>query len=154
MFTIDSNLGRIIGSIILGAGTAAWGVQVFVFFTSLFMGLAGYMRERVFSKKYLFVFIKSVTGLIICAIVFWLAYIIADETKFDRGQVNYPVFFGVGILTVIAFLFHIVNKLKRIKDLVDTSEFDDIHRVDLHTQGIDDYVKKNLELLKTLQEKD
>ena len=150
MITVDDHFWIIIGSLILGAGTAFVIVQVFIFFVSLILSISGLVREKRFSRKYFIVWVKSVAGILACAIITFMAYVIGEEVQFDHTKVNYLVFGGAAALVVIAFLFHVSKKIRRTIDVVSTPEFDDFHvSVD---KGVEDYVKKNLELLRTLRE--
>ena len=150
MITVDDHFWIIIGSLILGAGTAFVVVQVFIFFSSLILSISGLVREKRFSRKYFVIWLKSVAGILFCGIVTVMAYVIGEEVQFDHTKVNYLVFGGAAALVLIGFLFHVSKKIRRTMDVVSTPEFDDFHvSVD---KGVEDYVKKNLELLRTLRE--
>ena len=150
MITVDDHFWIIIGSLILGAGTAFVIAQVLIFLVSMILSIVGLFREKRFSRKYLAVWLKSVAGIVACGIITVMAYVIGDEVQFDHTKVNFLVFGGAAALVIIAFLFHVSKKVRRTLDVVSTPEFDDFHvTVD---KGVEDYVKKNLELLRTLRE--
>jgi len=62
------------------------------------------------------------------------------------------IFWGMLGLTLAGFIFHVLRKFKRTLDVVATPEFDAFHSVSTSSQGIDDYVKNNLELLRVLHD--
>ncbi|THB69594.1 MAG: hypothetical protein D6E12_04505 [Desulfovibrio sp.] len=150
MFEDTSQLVTIIGSVILGGGTAFIIAQVLIFLGSIFLSVIGLMKEKRFSRKYMFVWLKSLVGILACALVTVMAFVIGEELKFNYQDVNYVIFGCAAALVILGFMFHVSKKIRRTMDVVSTPEFDDFHvSVD---KGVEDYVKKNLELLRTLRE--
>lgn len=151
---MDNALRDIIVSALLGAATGFLLVQLLVFSSSLGISLLGFLKERVYSKKYFFVWLKSIAGIAACIIIYVLGdYIFTTKLGFKTEMIDAMVFFGVMALIVIAFLFHIVARLRKIRQYMETSEIDDIigAAAKQDAPGIDDYVRKNMELLKSLQ---
>ena len=152
MLAIESPLERIVASAVLGGFTGAIAVQAMIFLGSIFISIAGFLKERVFSRKYFVVWVKSILGLVACGLVVWLGFYIVAQIEFPVDKVDFKIFWVVTFLIVLGFLLHVGRKLKIMKEIVETSEFDEIHQVATPDAGIDDYVRKNLELLKTLQD--
>ncbi|MCA1945239.1 MAG: hypothetical protein LDL30_08135 [Desulfovibrio sp.] len=149
---MDHALRDIIVSVVLGAATGFLVVQLLVFVFSIGISLLGLLKERVFNKKYFYVWLKSMAGIAACGIVFFLGdYIFSTKLGFSAAMLDQVVFGGVMVLVVIAFLFHIVARLRKMKQYMETSEFDDILGTRQEGPGVDDYVRKNLELLQALQ---
>ncbi len=155
---MDTAVRDILISIVLGGATGFLVVQLLVFVISIILSLIGLLKERVFSRKYFYVWLKSVAGIAACAIVFFLGdYIFSTKLGFETAMLDQVLFGGMLLLVVLAFLFHIVGRLRKIRQYMETSEFDDIFAENSSGgsagdgQGVDDYVRKNLELLKTLQ---
>jgi len=145
-------LRDIIVSIVLGAGAGFLVVQLLVFISSIVISILAFLKERVYSKKYFLVWLKSVAGIATCGIVFFLGdYIFRTKLGFETQMLDATVFVGVMALLVIGFLFHILTRLRKIRQYMETSEFDDIFGGPAEGHGVDDYVRKNLELLRALQ---
>ncbi|AGW13561.1 hypothetical protein [Megalodesulfovibrio gigas] len=149
---MDQALRDTIVSVVLGAATGFLVVQLLVFVSSIGISLIGLLKERVFNRKYFYVWLKSVAGIAACGIVFFLGdYIFSVKLGFSAAMLDPVVFGGVTLLVVIGFLFHIMSRLRKIKQYMETSEFDAILGTRQEGPGVEDYVRKNLELLQALQ---
>jgi hypothetical protein len=150
---MDNALLDVTISAVLGAVTGFLVVQVLVFISSIVISVLGFLRERVFERKYFFVWIKSIAGIAACGIVFFLGdYILRSKFEFETAKLDATVFTGILVLVVIGFLFHIVTRVRKIRMYMETSEFDEvIGSPTSEGHGVDDYVRKNMELLRALQ---
>jgi hypothetical protein len=143
----------IAGSIVLGGAAAFMGVQIVIFLSALIISIIGFMKERRFHTKFFLVWLKSVAGILVCLIVFGLGdHIFRKILGFSYDILDPFIFWAVLCLTLLGFVFHVARKVKRTYDIVSTPEFDSFHAVQMSKEGIDDYVKKNLELLRLLQD--
>jgi|GEM_PF-6718730 len=145
----------IAGSILLGGAAAFLAVQVMIFIGAIVISIVGVLKERRFNMKYFLVWMKSVAGIVICLIVFGLGdHIFRKILGYSYEILDPFIFWSVMALTLLGFLFHVTKKIRRTFDIVSTPEFDSFHTVQMSKEGIDDYVKKNLELLRLLQDGD
>ncbi len=148
-----NNVEILAGSIILGAAAAFMTVQILIFIGSIIISVIGLAKERKFNSRYFFVWLKSITGIAACVIVISLGdYIFRTMLGFTYEILDMFIFWSIMALTLLGFIMHVARRIKRAYDLVSTPEFDVFHAAPTDSQSIDDYVKKNLELLRLLQE--
>ncbi|GAB7079731.1 hypothetical protein [Megalodesulfovibrio paquesii] len=151
---MDNAVRDILVSVLLGGATGFLAVQTLVFVSSIVISVLGLLKERVFNRRYFFIWLKSVAGIAACGIAFFLGnYIFSVKIGFSAAMLDQVVFAGVMLLVVIAFLFHIMSRMRKMRQYMETSEFDDIigSNTTQEGPGVDDYVRKNLELLQALQ---
>lgn len=148
-----NNIEIIAGSVLLGAAAGFLTVQIFVFLGSIIISLIGLIKERTYNSQYLMVWLKSVAGIAACVIFFFLGdYIFRNKLGFTYNILDMFIFWSVLTIVVLAFVLHITRRIKRSFDIVSMPEFDVFHKVETGTEGIDDYVKKNMELVRLLNE--
>ncbi|QJT10749.1 hypothetical protein [Oceanidesulfovibrio marinus] len=151
MFNPDDTMFAIVGSIILGGAAGFLAVQFSIFVLSIAVSAYGLIKERIWSKQYFGVWLKSVVGIAVCVIITLLGdYIFRQRLGYSYAHLDHMIFWSIFSLILLAFVFHILRKLRKLRDIVATPEFDDIHMS--HDSNIDDYVRKNIELLKSLQD--
>ncbi len=148
-----NNLEIIAGSILLGGAAAFMAVQLLIFLGSIVISVIGLLKERKFSTKYFFVWLKSVAGIAACIIIISLGdYIFRNMLGYKYEILDMFIFWSILALTILGFIMHVARRIKRAYDMVSTPEFDVFHATVEDKQSIDDYVKKNLELLRLLQD--
>jgi hypothetical protein len=151
MLNPADTMSVIVGSIVLGGAAGFLAVQFSIFVLSLGVSVYGLVKERIWNRQYFTVWLKSVVGIAVCVIVTLLGdYIFRQRLGFGYGVLDHMIFWSVFALVMLGFVFHIIRKLKKLRDVVATPEFDDIHVS--HDSNIDEYVRKNIELLKSLQD--
>ena len=140
----------VLGSILWGIFSAVLIVQVAIFVISLGFGAVGYLKERTFNKNFFILFLKSLLGVVIGGLVAWLGTYVLKRFNIPLDSVDPVLFWGCAAMTVLGFLLNVVRRIKRMVDLVATPEFDEFHSSE--NKVVDDYVRKNLELLKQLRD--
>ncbi len=151
MFNPDDTAFVIVGSIILGGAAGFLAVQFSIFVLSIGVSVFGLIKERIWNQQYFSIWLKSVVGIAVCVIITILGdYIFRQRLGYSYAVLDHVIFWSIFSLIFLGFVFHIVRKLKKLRDIVSTPEFDDIHVS--HDSNIDDYVRKNIELLKSLQD--
>ncbi len=148
-----NNIEIIAGSILLGGAAAFLAVQILVFVGSIVISVIGLAKERKYNSQYLFVWLKSIAGIAACIIVFVLGdYVFRDKLGFTYESLDLFIFWSVLVLVLLGFVLHIARRIKRTFDVVSMPEFDSFHAKPVEREGIDDYVKKNMELVRLLHE--
>lgn len=151
MFNPDDTVFVIVGSIILGGAAGFLAVQFSIFVLSIAVSAFGFLKERIWNRQHFAVWLKSVVGIAVCAIITILGdYIFRQRLGYSYAVLDHVIFWSIFALIFLGFIFHIIRKLKKLRDIVSTPEFDEIHVS--HDSNIDEYVRKNIELLKSLQD--
>ena len=143
-------LKNVVGSILWGIFTAFMVVQIAIFIISIGFGVTGFLKERTFNKKFFVLFLKSMLGVIIFGVLSILGMYVLSKFEIPLSEADPVLYWGFVAMTVLVFLLNVIKRIKRMIDLVATPEFDEFHSSE--NKVVDDYVRKNLELLKQLRD--